>query len=106
METFAALAEPHRRLILDQLRRANCTVGMLVDTLGISQPAVSKHLRVLREANLVTVLPEGQRRWYALNPQALADLDSWLEPYRQLWADRLDDLDRYLDETNKTEKDA
>jgi len=98
---FAVLAEPNRRLLLDTLRPAPQTVADLVDTLGLSQPAVSKHLRVLREAELVTVRPDGQRRWYALNPGPLRELDSWLEPYRQLWADRLDRLEQHLDETEQ-----
>lgn len=99
MSTFTVLAEPNRRLLLDAMREEPQTVNALVDTIGLSQPAVSKHLRILREAGLVSVRPDGQRRWYELNPAPLADLDAWLEPYRQLWSDRLDDLERHLDRT-------
>lgn len=99
MSTFDALAEPNRRRILDALRVAPATVNALVEAIGLSQPAVSKHLRVLREAGLVTVRPDGQRRWYQVNAGPLADLDAWLEPYRELWSDRLDELERHLDES-------
>lgn len=99
MTTFEVLAEPSRRQILDGLRDGPSTVNGLVDAVGLSQPAVSKHLRVLREAGLVTVRPDGQRRWYAVNPDPLAELDAWLEPYRRLWTRRLDDLERHLDES-------
>jgi DNA-binding transcriptional ArsR family regulator len=96
--TFDVLAEPTRRRILDLLRERSRPVGELVELLGLSQPGVSKHLRVLREADLVQVRREAQRRWYELHPEALADVDEWLEPYRRLWADRLDALERHLDE--------
>lgn len=99
MTTFEVLAEPSRRRILDGLRDGPSTVNGIVDAVGLSQPAVSKHLRVLREAGLVTVRPDGQRRWYAVNPDPLAELDAWLEPYRRLWTRRLDDLERHLDES-------
>jgi DNA-binding transcriptional ArsR family regulator len=95
---FAVLAEPTRRSILDLLRDRPRPVGELVERLGISQPGVSKHLRVLREAGLVTVRADAQRRWYELDPQPLADVDAWLEPYRRLWGARLDALERHLDE--------
>ena len=74
MNTFVVLAEPKRREILDELRREPQTVSALVDALGVSQPAVSKHLRVLREADLVSVRPDGQRRWYEVNPTPLEEL--------------------------------
>lgn len=106
MSTFTVLAEPNRRLLLDAMREAPQTVGALVDTVGLSQPAVSKHLRILREAGLVNVRPDGQRRWYELNAAPLADLDEWLEPYRQLWSDRLDDLERHLDRKASGKPDA
>jgi DNA-binding transcriptional ArsR family regulator len=96
--TFAVLAEPSRRTILDLLRERPRPVGELVEALGISQPGVSKHLRVLREAGLVKVRAEAQRRWYELDPAPLADVDAWLEPYRRLWSGRLDALERHLDE--------
>lgn len=66
--------------------------------LGLSQPGVSKHLRVLREAGLVAVRPEGRQRWYGLRPQPLAEVDAWLEPYRRYWSARLDALERHLEE--------
>jgi len=98
MSLFAILAEPNRRLLLDTLRVGPQTVTDLVAVLGVSQPAVSKHLRILRGADLVVVRPDGQRRWYELNPSPLVELDSWLEPYRKLWAGRLDLLEQHLDE--------
>ena len=98
MNTFVVLAEPKRREILDELRQAPQTVSALVDALGVSQPAVSKHLRVLRDADLVSVRPEGQRRWYEVNTGPLMELEAWLEPYRALWSERLDRLERHLDE--------
>ena len=100
---FAVLAEPTRRRILDLLRDEPRSVGDLVARLGLSQPGTSKHLRVLREAGLVRVRPEAQRRWYELRPEPLAEVDAWLEPYRRLWADRLDALERHLDEKAKEE---
>jgi DNA-binding transcriptional ArsR family regulator len=94
---FEILAEPNRRRILDLLRVAERPVGELVDALAVSQPAVSKHLRVLREAGLVEVRSEAQRRLYRVRAEPLRDVAEWLEPYRALWATRLDDLERHLD---------
>ena len=94
---FEALAEPTRRRILDQLRDRPHTVGELVTTLAVSQPSVSKHLRVLRDAGLVSAHKDAQRRVYELRPEALAELLTWVEPYRRLWAGRLDALERHLD---------
>jgi DNA-binding transcriptional ArsR family regulator len=99
--TFELVAEPTRRRILDLLRERARPVGELVKLLGLSQPGVSKHLRLLREAGLVRVRREGQRRWYELDPEPLAEVDEWLEPYRELWEDRLDRLERHLEETRK-----
>lgn len=96
--TYAAVAEPHRRRILDLLREHECGVGELVDRVGLSQPGVSKHLRVLREAGLVGARVDGRRRLYALRPAPLAELDDWLEPYREFWTRRLDALERHLEE--------
>jgi DNA-binding transcriptional ArsR family regulator len=96
--TFDALAEPARRQILELLRQRERSVGELVERLKLSQPGVSKHLRVLREAGLVRVRPEGQRRWYGLRAEPLAELDAWLAPYREFWGGRLDALERHLDE--------
>ncbi len=95
--TFDALSEPMRRRILELLRGGERGVGELVERLGLSQPGVSKHLRVLREAGLVSVRPDGRRRWYGLRAEPLAELDEWLAPYRELWGGRLDALERHLD---------
>src|SRR6187200_208002 len=97
--TFEVLAEPTRRSILDLLRERERSVGELVDRLAISQPGVSKHLRVLRDAGLVHVRTDAQRRLYGLRPEPLSELDEWLAPYRGLWAARLDALERHLDES-------
>ena len=95
--TFEVLAEPTRRLILDLLLEQPRAVGELVDAVGLSQPGTSKHLRVLRDAGLVDVHKDAQRRVYTLRTEPLAELDAWLEPYRRLWAGRLDALERHLD---------
>ena len=96
--TFEVVAEPTRRSILDLLRDGERPVGDLVARLQLSQPLVSKHLRVLREAGLVEVRPDAQRRLYRLRPEPLAELDEWLAPYRRLWNRSLDKLDRHLEE--------
>jgi DNA-binding transcriptional ArsR family regulator len=95
--TFEVLAEPTRRRILDLLRGGPRLVGELTEELGLTQPGTSKHLKVLREAGLVRVRPEAQRRWYELRPEPLAEIDAWLTPYRQLWTTHLDALERHLD---------
>ena len=95
--SFEVLAEPNRRRILDLLRVAERPVGELVGELAVSQPAVSKHLRILREAGLVEVRSDAQRRIYRVRTEPLRAIDEWLEPYRRLWASRLDDLERHLD---------
>jgi DNA-binding transcriptional ArsR family regulator len=99
--TFAVLAEPTRRRILDLLRERARPVGELVELLGISQPGVSKHLRVLREADLVSVRTDAQRRWYELSAEPLGEVDAWLAPYRELWSGRLDALETHLDSKEK-----
>ncbi|MEY2398884.1 MAG: hypothetical protein QOJ00_2058 [Actinomycetota bacterium] len=91
------IAEPTRRQILDLLREAELAVSDLVGELSISQPAVSKHLKVLRDAGLVQVRVDGQRRLYRVRPDPLQDLDEWLAPYRVMWSAALDDLERHLD---------
>ena len=96
--SFAVLAEPSRRIILDVLRDGERPVGDLVRHLRLSQPAVSKHLRVLREAGLVEVRTDAQRRLYRIRPEPLAEVDAWLEPYRRLWTRSLDALERHLEE--------
>jgi len=93
---WPALADPHRRAMLDALREGPRRVGELAETLGLSQPATSKHLRVLREAGLVLVRKEAQRRIYAVSPGRMAELDAWLEPYRKLWNEGLDALGDHL----------
>jgi DNA-binding transcriptional ArsR family regulator len=94
---FEVLAEPTRRRILDLLLERPRLVGELTGDLGLSQPGTSKHLRVLREAGLVRVRQDAQRRWYELRPEPLAELDAWLTPYRRLWSTSLDALVRHLD---------
>jgi DNA-binding transcriptional ArsR family regulator len=94
--TFELLAEPNRRRILDLLRDGERPVGELVDRLSMSQPAVSKHLRVLRDSGLVDVRVDAQRRMYRLRPDRLREIDAWISPYRRLWEDRLDRLERRL----------
>ncbi|MFC7621597.1 ArsR/SmtB family transcription factor [Microlunatus sp. GCM10028923] len=98
MSAYAALAEPHRRQILDLLRDGERAAGDLVQRLDLSQPGVSKHLKVLREAGLVVVRAEGKQRLYALRPEPLAEVDRWLEPYRAYWSSRLDALEQHLEE--------
>lgn len=97
MTPFEALAEPNRRRILDVLREGERPAGDLISALGLSQPGVSKHLKLLREAGLVSVRADGQRRVYRLEPRGLGDLEAWLTPYRRLWAHRLDALEDHLE---------
>lgn len=92
-----ALSEPHRMAILSMLAGGERPAGDFVDALPISQPTVSKHLSVLREAGLVSVRKAANRRLYALNPAPLAEIDAWLEPYRRFWSNRLDALEAHLD---------
>jgi DNA-binding transcriptional ArsR family regulator len=94
--TFELVAEPTRRRILDLLRDGERPVGELVDRLAMSQPAVSKHLRVLRESGLVDVRVDAQRRLYRLRPEGLREVDAWIAPYRRLWEGRLDRLEQQL----------
>lgn len=98
MTAYGALAEPHRREILDLLRERERTVTDLVGRLDLSQPGVSKHLRVLREAGLVVSRAQGRERRYALRAAPLVEVDAWLEPYRAFWSDRLDALEAHLEE--------
>ena len=99
---WPALADPTRRALLHLLCERARPVGELVDALGLSQPTVSKHLRVLREAGLVHVAGDAQRRIFSVNPAPFLSLDAWLEPYRRLWNDRLDLLGRHLDAPRPT----
>ena len=87
------LGDPTRRELLAVLAGGDRTAGELADRFPVSRPAISRHLRVLREVGLVTARTEGRRRLYALDPRPLREIDDWLEPYRELWAQRLDALD-------------
>jgi DNA-binding transcriptional ArsR family regulator len=93
------IADPTRRRILDAVREGERSVGELVDEVGMHQPGVSRHLKVLRDAGLVDVRPDAQRRLYRLRPEPLMELDEWLEPFRREWADRLDSLEQHLRRT-------
>jgi DNA-binding transcriptional ArsR family regulator len=95
---FEVLADPTRRRILDLLVERERPVGEIVDRLAISQPGVSKHLRVLRDAGLVEARTDAQRRIYGVRPEPLAEIDAWLAPYRRFWTAKLDALERMLDE--------
>jgi DNA-binding transcriptional ArsR family regulator len=97
---WSALADPHRRAIVALLLTRPRPVGEIVEACGLSQPSTSKHLKVLREAGLVRVRQDAQRRVYALDPAPIAELDAWLAPYRRLWNSSLDALGRRLDETS------
>jgi DNA-binding transcriptional ArsR family regulator len=97
-DALAVLADPTRRRIVDGLGTGERSVGELVETLGISQPAVSKHLRVLRDAGVVSCRAAAQRRIYRVDPEPLRRLDAWLAPYRRLWDHHLDALERHLDD--------
>jgi DNA-binding transcriptional ArsR family regulator len=93
VEALAALADPVRRELVGLLARGELAAGELAGRFPVSRPAISRHLRVLRAAGLVTARTEGRRRFYALEPRPLREIDEWLEPYRDLWAQRLDALD-------------
>jgi len=93
MQSLGALADPIRREVIDLLAAGELAAGDLADRFPVSRPAISRHLRVLREAGLVRVRTEGRHRFYALDPGPLQELDTWLERYRELWAQRLDALD-------------
>jgi DNA-binding transcriptional ArsR family regulator len=94
------IAEPTRRRILDAVREAECSVNDLVEQVGMHQPGVSRHLKVLRDAGLVKVRRDAQRRMYRLRAEPLMELDAWLEPYRAQWAGQLDALERHLQRTS------
>lgn len=97
-ETWTALVDPTRRAVLDVLLEGEQPVGEIVERLRLSQPQASKHLRVLRDAGLVRVRKDAQRRVYSLDPGPMADLDAWLAPYRRLWNESLDRLGAHLEE--------
>lgn len=100
MTIFAALSDPIRRDILALLRAGERPAGDIVETLNLPQPNVSKHLKALREAGLVHIRADGPRRLYSLDPRPLAELDQWLQPYREFWAGKLDALGDHLDRTD------
>jgi len=102
--TFEVVAEPNRRRILDLLLEGERPVGDLVRELAVSQPAVSRHLRVLRDAGLVDVRSDAQRRLYRVRSEPLRAIDDWLAPYRAQWTARLDDLERHLDVMDDTDE--
>ena len=97
MNAFSVLAEPNRRLLLDTLLGGPMPVNALVESAGMSQPVVSKHLRILREAGMVKVARDGQQRVYRINAEPLTTVDAWLEPYRKFWSERLDALEQHLE---------
>ncbi|HEY7465536.1 MAG TPA: metalloregulator ArsR/SmtB family transcription factor [Dehalococcoidia bacterium] len=99
MNAFEVLAEPARRRILDLVRDEERSVNELVERLAMSQPAVSKHLRVLRDEGFVEARVDGQRRMYHVKAEPLAEVEAWLEPYRRLWSERLDRLAQHLETT-------
>ena len=101
MDALVAIAEPTRRRIVDVLRGRECSVSELVAALGMSQPAVSKHLRVLREAGVVAAEVRAQQRIYRLEPAPFRELDAWLAPYRQMWTHHLAALERHLDDKER-----
>ena len=96
MDSFAAIADPTRRRIIDQLRRTEADVGQLVVVLGISQPLASKHLKVLREAGVVASTVSGKRRIYRLNRDPLPEVLAWVTPYYRMWSTSLDRLENAL----------
>jgi len=98
MDALTAIAEPTRRRIVDALRQRECSVSDLVTAVGMSQPAVSKHLRALREAGVVAVTVRAQQRIYRLEPGPFRELDAWLAPYRAMWTHHLAALAHYVDE--------
>jgi len=102
--TFAILAEPNRRAILSLLLTSEQSVGELEKQLGLSQPSVSKHLRVLRDAGFVEARIEAQRRLYRLRPEPLMELDAWLVPFRRFWSKHVDALEKHLDRMERKKK--
>lgn len=94
---FDIISEPNRRAILSLLVSAERSVGEIEHRLGMPQPSVSKHLRVLREAGFVEATVDAQRRVYRLRPESLLEVDDWLDQFRRFWSARVDDLERHLD---------
>jgi DNA-binding transcriptional ArsR family regulator len=104
-DAFNAVAEPRRREILDVLAGGERPVNELVRVLGLAQPQVSKHLRVLREVGAVDVREDGRRRLYRLNGRALKPIHDWVKDYERTWAERFDQLDAVLEELTQEEED-
>lgn len=105
MDVFEAVAEPTRRAVLDLLAQREWSAGELAAAFpALTQPAVSRHLRILRESQLVDVRPDGTRRVYSLRPAALAELDRWIGSYRRFWGARLDDLEGHLEARTSREQ--
>jgi DNA-binding transcriptional ArsR family regulator len=104
-DAFNAVAEPRRRQILDLLAQGERPVNDLVELLGLAQPHVSKHLRVLREVDLVHVRDEGRQRLYRLNAEPLRDIHDWLRKYQQMWSGRFDAMDAVLEELKEKEEE-
>lgn len=102
LAALQVLGEPRRVAILELLRGGERPVGDIADGLRLSQPSVSKHLRVLKDAGLVEARADAQRRLYRIRPEPLADLDAWLAPYRELWSSHLDRLEAHLEQNRRT----
>jgi DNA-binding transcriptional ArsR family regulator len=98
LTAFAALADPARRHVVELLRNGERSAGEIERALEVAQPAASKHLRALRDAGLVRVRKDAQRRLYSLDAAPLAELDAWLQPYRAFWSAKLDALEKHLDQ--------
>jgi DNA-binding transcriptional ArsR family regulator len=105
-DAFNAVAEPRRRQILDLLAQGERPVNDLVDLLGLAQPQVSKHLRVLREVDLVRVRDAGRQRMYRLNPEPLRPIHDWMRKYEQMWTERFDLMDTVLAELKEEDDDG
>lgn len=100
--TFSIIAEPSRRAILSLLAAAERSVGDIEEQLQLSQPSISKHLRVLREAGFVESRVDAQRRLYRIKPEPLMEIDAWLAPFRRYWSAQVDALERHLDRMNES----
>lgn len=105
IDTFQALADPTRRLIVEALRAGERQVGEIVDKAGVHQSGVSRHLRILNDAGFVSMRPNGQRRLYSLRPEPFRELDIWLARYRGLWEARLDRFGAALEEQRKSRRE-
>ena len=105
VQSLAALADPIRREMVELLAGGELAAGELAGRFPVSRPAISRHLRVLREAGLVRVRTDGKRRLYTLDPRPLRELDAWLEAYRELWAQRLDALDTEIARGRRARRD-